>query len=353
MDYWNDIIDKIKALIDENIECIPSLSEISKQLGYSKFHLTRKFHEIVGISYREYITTRKMKFASLDIYNTRDKIIDIAMKYHYSSHEAFDRTFYKYYNISPTSYRRLLKPTACAVKVDVIGFKGTLKSQSKTKGAKNMKIYIKQMFDWNCYAYYVENVDEKYWEFFRTELWWKIGDSFIKQYDNVNDFKYCADNFTKYGELSIKQQLKMEPTPWETALNDFIKEAKKLDVDWYVHGSAAMALCEIDVTPKDINIIFPNYSDFDIVRNHFCKYAISPIERCDNWVMSGLGSIFMNASISLAFHNKEHEPYNMKTLNKIDYNGDYIYTSTLEMLKHDNESMNRYDRVEMIQQKLR
>ena len=68
--------------------------------------------------------------------------------------------------------------------------------------------------------------------------------------------------------------------------------------------------------------------------------------------MSGLGGIFMEAHISIAFHNKEHEPYNMRNLNKIEYDGDDIYISTLEMLKQDNENMNRYDRVKMIEKKL-
>ena len=352
MDSWNEIISEIKELVDDNIECIPSLYDLSKRIGYSQFHLSRKFHEQLGMSYKKYITTRKMKFASLDIYNTNDKIIDIALKYGYSSHEAFSHTFFKYFNISPTTYRSLHKPNPFAEKVDVISIVRTPKSYIKNKGVTNMIIYVKQMFDWNCYAYYAENVEEKYWDFFREELWWQVGNSFIKQFDNVKDFKYCAENFMKYGELSINQKLKMNLAPWEKALNDFIEEVSKIDVDWYIHGSTAMALLGIDVEPKDIDIIFANYSDFDKVREKFYKYAIYPIERCDNWIMSGLGTIFMKASISLAFHNKELEPYNMDDLCKIEYNNNFIYTSSLEMLKKDNENMERFDRVKMIEVKL-
>ena len=215
-----------------------------------------------------------------------------------------------------------------------------------------MKLYVKQMFDWNCYAYYAEDVAEEYLDYFKNELWWQVGNSFIKPYDNVADFKYCAENFMKYGELSINQQLKVLPAPWRKALDLFIPEMRKTGVDWYINGSVAMALWGIDVEPKDVNIIVPNYSDFDKVREHFYKLAIRPIERCDNWVMSGLGTIFMEATIGLAFHNKELEPYEMSELGKIEYNDENIYASSLEMLRQDNDFYGRPERVKLIEERM-
>jgi len=216
-----------------------------------------------------------------------------------------------------------------------------------------MKLYVKQMYDWNSYAYFAEDVAEEHWEYFKNSLWWQIGNSFIKQYADVENFTYCAENFAKHGETAVKQQLKMLPTPWEKALDLFIPEIEKLGVYWYVHGSAAMALWGIDVSPKDVNIIVPNSSDFDKVRNHFYRYAIKPIERCENWLMSGLGEIFMEAAVEIAFHNKELEPFNMDTLGKAAYKGAEIYLSSLEMLRQDNLNFNRPERVDAIEEKIR
>ncbi len=133
----------------------------------------------------------------------------------------------------------------------------------------------------------------------------------------------------------------------------FISEIKELGVDWYIHGSVAMALWGINVEPKDLNIIIANYSDFDKVRNHFYKYAIRPIERCENWLMSGLGEVFMEAVIGISFHNKELEPYDMSKLEQIPYKGTEVYVSSLEMLKRDNMDYNRLDRVKAIEEKIR
>lgn len=215
-----------------------------------------------------------------------------------------------------------------------------------------MKLYVKQMQDWNCYALIAEDVEEEYQYFFKNELWWQIKDNFIKTYDNVPDFPYCAENFAKYGEAAIKQQLKVLPCPWESALDFMISEMETLGVDWYIHGSVAMALHGAPVIPKNLNIIIPNYSDFDKVREHFCKLAIQPFERCDGWIMSGLGNIFHDAWISFAFHNKELEPFDMGTLAKPDWNGKTVYTSTLEMLKNDNAAYGRMDRVKMMEERM-
>ena len=349
---WYDMIQTMKRWIDAHIEENPPLSEIAERLGYSYFYSTKKFHEIEGISFREYMSNRKIRMAAADLYTTAERMVDIAVKYGYSSQEAFTRAFVKVFGVTPAVYRRMQKPTSFAEKGALLGI-GGLTEPKLIDGGKDMKIYVKQMFDWNCYAYYAEGVDERYWEYFKGSLWWQLGDNFIKQYDNVKDFEHCAENFTKYGEIAIKQQLKLLETPWRKALDLFIPEMKKAGVDWYIHGSAAMALWGIKAAPKDINIIVPNYSDFDRVREHFYRFAIKPIERCENWVMSGGGEIFMEASIGIWVHNKEYEPYDMSKLEKIVYNGENICVSSLEMLKQDNEYFGRPERVALIEKRMK
>lgn len=346
---WYDEVQKIKSWIDRNIEENISLSQLSNYSGYSPYYLSKKFHELEGISLKEYILISKIQHSAIQLNETNDRIIDIALSHGYSSQEAFTRAFMKVYGITPWSYRKLQKPSPTAEKCRLLHSVGF----TKPIGGMDMKIYVKQMYDWNYYAFFAEDVDEKYWDYFKENLWWQIGNSFMKSYDNVKDFEYCAENFTRYGEIAIKQQLKILTTPWEKALDLFIPEIKKLGVDWFIHGSVAMSLWGIDVAPKDVNIIIPNYSDFDKVRNHFYKLAIRPIERCENWLMSGLGEIFMEAVVGIAFHNKELEPYDMSKLGKIAYKGTEVYVSSLEMLRQDNMNYNRLERVKAVEEKIR
>lgn len=346
---WYDKVQEIKSWIDKNIEEEITLSKLSSDMGYSSFYLSKKFHAIEGISLKEYVLVSRIQHAANQLHRTEEKIIDIAIGHGYSSQEAFTRAFIKVYGITPWVYRKLQKPSPITEKSRLLHSVGF----TKPIGGMDMKIYVKQMYDWNCYAYYAENIDEKYWNYFKDNLWWQVGNNFIKSYDNVRDFEYCAENYTKHGEVAIKQQLKLLPTPWKKALDLFIEEMHQLDVDWYIHGSTAMALWGIDVKPKDVNIIISNYSDFDKVRDHLYKYAIRPIERCDNWIMSGLGDLFMEAVIGIAFHNKELEPYDRSKLGKVVHNGKEVYVSSLEMLKQDNENFGRLERVQEIEDRIR
>lgn len=52
-----------------------------------------------------------------------------------------------------------------------------------------MKLYVKQMYDWNYYGYYAEDVNEKDQDYFKTELQWQLVNGFIKTYDNVEGNK--------------------------------------------------------------------------------------------------------------------------------------------------------------------
>ncbi|MDR1704149.1 MAG: AraC family transcriptional regulator [Clostridiales bacterium] len=339
----------LKCWIDEDIENIPPLSELAGRLGYSVFYVSKKFHEAEGISLREYITGRKLCQAADKLYTTTERIIDIAVRYDYSSQEAFSRAFKKVYGVPPAVYRRTQKPLPRVEKTELLGYMGTVGPNKKNRG-NQMKLYVKQMQDWNYYGLYAEDVDEKYWDYFKAGLWWQLGGSFIKTYDNVADFRYCAQNYVNFGELSIKQLTGEIPAPWENALDLFIGEIDKLGVDWYIHGSVALALWGINVTPKDVNIIIANAPDFEKVRAHFARYAIAPIQPCDEYGMCGGGQIFMEAAISI--WTQKQDRYDMSALGKASCKGRDVYLSSLEMLRKDNEYYGRDERVALIEEKL-
>ncbi len=113
---WYDEVQKIKSWIDRNIEQDISMSRLSKFCGYSPHYLSKKFHELEGISLKEYILTSKIQHSAMQLLETNDRIIDIALRHGYSSQEAFTRAFLKVYGITPWSYRKLQKPSPTAQK---------------------------------------------------------------------------------------------------------------------------------------------------------------------------------------------------------------------------------------------
>lgn len=110
MNEWNKNVQTIVGEIDF---CIKShsdeeltLKRLAKTLGYSEFHVSRKFSEISGMSLRNYMRYRRLAFALKEIRDSDRGILDIALDYGFSSHEAFTRAFKAAYGTTPSEYRR-------------------------------------------------------------------------------------------------------------------------------------------------------------------------------------------------------------------------------------------------------
>ena len=351
MGTWPGMTHLIKEWIEENPAEVPPLSQMAARLGYSCDYTARMFRRTEGIPLRQYVANRRLARAAADLYLSGERLLDVALRYGYSSQEALTRAFVSAYGLPPAAYRRLRKPTADAQKS---GLLNTVRGNCKPEGGLDMKLSVKQMYDWNCYAYVAEDVAEAHWDYFKSELWWQLGNGFIKTFDNVPDFSHCAANFEKHGETAVMQQLGLLPAPWEKALRAFAAamDAFETPCAWYVHGSAALALWGIPAAPKDVNIIIPNASDFEAVRARLHTLAIRPFERCENWLMSGLGDIFLDVTVSIAFHNEDMEPFDLQTLAKRPFHGRELYVATLETLRQDNINLNRLERVRAIEARL-
>ncbi len=209
-----------------------------------------------------------------------------------------------------------------------------------------------------AFAYVVYDVPEDGQSRLLEGLYWQVENSFLKLYANVPDMEIIAGNFEKHGVESLEQLLKIRPAPWEQALSALIEKLAGTGIRWYINGSAAMAIWGIDVAPRDLNIMFPDLSDFDRVRQLFLGETIYPIERCDSWVLAGLGGLFVHANIGLAFRNapdvsqpKELDwmGRDMSQLMEVEWMGRKVVVSPLEWLRRDNQDLGRPDRVELIE----
>lgn len=147
MEEW---LRNIQRIIGEIDLCIKdcnneeiTLKRISDSLGYSEFYVSRKFREISGMQFRDYLRYRKLAFALKDVRDTDKSLLDIALDYGFSSHEAFTRAFKDAYGITPSEYRQkpvpvvmrtIIKPFDCYL----LGIGGT----GMAKSTDDIKIYF-------------------------------------------------------------------------------------------------------------------------------------------------------------------------------------------------------------------
>ncbi|MBQ4620618.1 MAG: helix-turn-helix transcriptional regulator [Clostridia bacterium] len=106
------IIDDIDASIRLKETEEISLKKLSEKMGYSEYHMSRIFHKLSGMQFREYVSKRKLTFALLDVRDTSVGFMEIALNYGFQSQEAFTRAFREAYGVPPGEYRKNPKPVS-------------------------------------------------------------------------------------------------------------------------------------------------------------------------------------------------------------------------------------------------
>lgn len=73
---------QIQIFVDEIDQCIKQYNEealtlrlLSRRLGYSEFYTTRKFKEISGMQFREYLRLRRLAFALKEVRDSEKRHI--------------------------------------------------------------------------------------------------------------------------------------------------------------------------------------------------------------------------------------------------------------------------------------
>lgn len=121
---WRRLLRQITTEIDECIrrrddEAL-TLRSLARTLGYSEFHMTKQFRAVIGMPLREYLRARRLAFALVEVRDTDRRLLDIALDYGFSSHEAFTRAFRREYGVTPAAYRK--KPVAVVLRTRITPF---------------------------------------------------------------------------------------------------------------------------------------------------------------------------------------------------------------------------------------
>lgn len=90
--------------IEENLTEEINYKEAAKQACCSEYHFKRMFSFLAGIPLSEYVRRRRLTLAALELRDNH-KVIDVAIKYGYSSADSFARAFQNLHGITPSEAR--------------------------------------------------------------------------------------------------------------------------------------------------------------------------------------------------------------------------------------------------------
>ena len=101
MDWVNRLNDSLKY-IEDNLEQKISFDYAAKLACCSTYHYQRMFSFMSDISLSEYIRNRRLTLAAIDLQKGDSKVIEVSLKYGYSSPTAFTRAFVSLHEITPS-----------------------------------------------------------------------------------------------------------------------------------------------------------------------------------------------------------------------------------------------------------
>jgi len=121
--------------IEENLDADIDLKQAARLAFCSTGSFSNMFLVATGISLREYIRRRRLSLAALELQTSDAKIIDISLKYGYSSPTAFNRAFQNQHKVPPQYARSRKIPLITYPRIAL---------QIKLKGDVEMKVRIEK-----------------------------------------------------------------------------------------------------------------------------------------------------------------------------------------------------------------
>ena len=100
------MVDAVIKTIHEFSDKDISLKTLAFKLNVTPSYLGTVFHQQTGYYFNDYLTDARLKYAAHLLEHTDMKIKDIVDKIGFSSQTYFNRSFKRYFDTSPISYRR-------------------------------------------------------------------------------------------------------------------------------------------------------------------------------------------------------------------------------------------------------
>ena len=133
---WAEVINETLRYLEDNIMTVRGPKEVAMSVHVSSSYLQNSFQMITGYTIGEYIRSRRLYLAAMDLIEKDEKIIDIAQKYGYETQESFSKAFSRFHDATPNEIKKKNKPVKAFL---------PLKLTFSVKGADTVDVIIEKM----------------------------------------------------------------------------------------------------------------------------------------------------------------------------------------------------------------
>lgn len=102
-------IQRAMGLIQQRYWDNVSLSTLARQVGMSKYRLSHRFREVVGVTFRDYLLNVRLERAKALLATDDVSISEVAQKVGFGDLQRLDKVFKHYTGSSPSAYRLMIR----------------------------------------------------------------------------------------------------------------------------------------------------------------------------------------------------------------------------------------------------
>lgn len=147
------------------------------------------------------------------------------------------------------------------------------------------------------------------------------------------------ENFCQHIDQVLRQAAGQLAVPWESALVEVLRRIDRTSLDWWLTGSAALAIRGVDVEPRDIDLIVDD-AGARALGELLLDGLIEPVIQAQDWISRWWGRAFLHARIEWAGGVSERAdlpvpgdvgPTAARRLEKVVWRGRQIRVPPLEL----------------------
>lgn len=105
-----DGMNRALAYIEDHLTGEIDMAQVERLALCSEYHFRRMFSSLAGVTLSEYVRRRRLTMAAFELLHGDALVIDIALKYGYSSPDSFTRAFQALHGVTPTEAREAGQP---------------------------------------------------------------------------------------------------------------------------------------------------------------------------------------------------------------------------------------------------
>jgi hypothetical protein len=94
----------------------------------------------------------------------------------------------------------------------------------------------------------------------------------------------------------LRQTARLEPVPWQSALKETARRLDGADLEWWLTGSAALAVRGIDVAPRDLDLVVSGENPAAVAAA-FDDALIEPTIPTEGWFCAWFGRAWVDARV--------------------------------------------------------